>query len=88
MRIRSYRRVEQSDEARRCIGEAITAAETTGEKWCEADLHRTAGEIELMSRDRDAAKAQVRFERALEIARATGALLGAARGDEPRAAMA
>ncbi len=46
------------------------AVETTKEKWCEAEIHRTAGEIALMSPERDAAKAQAYFERALAVARA------------------
>ena len=37
----------QFDEAWRCIGEAMTAVETTKEKWCEAEVHRIAGEIAL-----------------------------------------
>ena len=41
-----------------------------GETWNEADIHRTAGEIALMSSKPDAAKAQAHFERALEVARA------------------
>ena len=44
--------------------------EATGERWHEADIHRTAGEIALMSSKPDAAKAQAHFERALEVARA------------------
>ena len=44
--------------------------ETSGERWCETEVHRTAGEIALMSSEPDAAKAQTHFERALEIARA------------------
>jgi predicted ATPase len=56
-------------EAWRCIGEATTAAETTKERWCEAGIHRTAGEIELMSPERDATKAQAHFERGIAIAR-------------------
>jgi class 3 adenylate cyclase/predicted ATPase len=59
----------QFEEAWRCIGEAMTAAKTTKEKWCEAEIHRTAGEIELKSPKRDAAKAQTHFERALAVAR-------------------
>jgi predicted ATPase len=59
----------QFDEAWRCIGEAMTAVETTKEKWCEADIHRTAGEIALMSPDPDTAKAEAYFERALAVAR-------------------
>ena len=53
----------------RCIGEAMTAAETTKEKWCEAEIHRTAGEIALMSPATDTAKAQTHFVRALAVAR-------------------
>ena len=48
----------------------MTVAETTKQTLWEAEIHRTAGEIELMSRAPDAAKAQVYFERALSIARA------------------
>jgi hypothetical protein len=41
-----------------CIGEAMTTAETAKEKWCEADIHRMASEIALMSPEPDAAKAE------------------------------
>jgi predicted ATPase len=47
----------------------MTAVGTTKEKWCEADIHRTAGEIALMLPEQDAAKAEAHFERALAIAR-------------------
>jgi predicted ATPase len=47
----------------------MTAAETTKEKCCEAEIHRTAGEIALMSPERDAAKAEAHFEHALAVAR-------------------
>jgi predicted ATPase len=60
----------QFEAAWRCIGEAMTTAETTKETWCEAEIHRTAGEIALMSPEPDAAKAQAYFERAIAIARA------------------
>jgi predicted ATPase len=43
---------------------------TTKERWCEADVHRTAGEIALLSPKPDTAKAEAYFERALTIARA------------------
>ena len=59
----------QFDDAWRCIGEAMTAVETTKEKWCEADIHRMAGEIALKSPEPDAARAQAYFERALAVAR-------------------
>jgi predicted ATPase len=60
----------QFEEAWRCIGEAMTTVETTKEKWCEAEVHRLAGEIALMSPERDTARAQAYFERALSVARA------------------
>jgi len=65
--------IGQFEEAARYISDAMTAAETTGERWCEAEIHRTAGEITLLSPQPDAAKAQAYFERALEIARARDA---------------
>ena len=37
------------DEARRCMSEAVAAMETTGERWCEADVRRRAGEIERLA---------------------------------------
>jgi len=57
------------DEAWRCIGEAMTAVETTKESWHEAEVHRTGGEIALLSPDPDATKAETYFERALAVAR-------------------
>jgi class 3 adenylate cyclase/predicted ATPase len=57
------------DDARRCIGEALTTIETTKERWYEAEVQRMAGEIALMSPERDAAKAEAYFERALAVAR-------------------
>ena len=67
---RAHAELGQFEEALRCIGETTTAAETTKEKWCEAEVHRVAGEIALMSPEPDATKAQAYFERALEVARA------------------
>jgi class 3 adenylate cyclase/predicted ATPase len=66
---RAYAELGQCDDAWRCIGEAMTAVETTKEKWCEAEVHRFAGEIALMSPEPDAAKAEAYFERALAVAR-------------------
>jgi predicted ATPase len=56
-------------DAWRCIGEAATAAETTGETWWEAEVHRVAGEIALKSPEPDTAKAEAHFARALTVAR-------------------
>jgi predicted ATPase len=67
---RAYAELGQFDDAWSSINEAITAVETTKEKWCEAEVHRTAGEIALKSPVPDAAKAKAYFTRALAIARA------------------
>jgi predicted ATPase len=67
---RAHAELGQFEAAWRCIGEAMTTAETTKEKWCEAEIHRTAGEIALLSPEPDAAQAQAYFERAIAIARA------------------
>ena len=66
---RAYAELGQFDDAWRCIGEAMTAVETTKERWCEAEVNRMAGEIALMSPEPDAAKAEAYFERALAVAR-------------------
>ncbi len=65
----AYAELGQFDDAWRCIGEAMTAVETTKERWCEAEVHRIAGEIALKSPEPDAAKAEAYFERALAVAR-------------------
>jgi class 3 adenylate cyclase/predicted ATPase len=61
--------VGQFDEARRCIGEALTAIDTSKERLWEAETNRTAGEIALKSPKPDVAKAEAYFKRALAIAR-------------------
>jgi predicted ATPase len=65
----AYSELGQFDDAWHCIGEALTAMETTKEKWHEAEVNRTAGEIALKSPQPDTAKAEAYFERALTIAR-------------------
>jgi class 3 adenylate cyclase/predicted ATPase len=65
----AHAEIGRFDEAWRCIGEAMTAVETTKERWCEAEINRTAGEIALKSPEPDAAKAEAYFERALAVAR-------------------
>jgi predicted ATPase len=65
----AYAKLGQFDDAWRCIEEAITAVETTGERWCEAEVNRIAGEIALMPLILTTAKAEAYFERALAVAR-------------------
>jgi predicted ATPase len=64
----AYADLGQPDDARRCIDDAIEKVERSKEKWCEAEVHRIAGEIALKSQP-DAAKAEKHFERALAVAR-------------------
>jgi predicted ATPase len=66
---RAYAQLGQMDDAWGCIGEALTTVEKTKDRFWEAEVHRVGGEITLMSGHPDAAKAQVYFERALDIAR-------------------
>jgi predicted ATPase len=65
----AYAELGQSETACRCIGEAMIAAETTKERWYEAEINRVSGEIVLLSPDSDVAKSEVCFERALAVAR-------------------
>jgi class 3 adenylate cyclase/tetratricopeptide (TPR) repeat protein len=64
----AYANLGQFDDAWRCIREALTMVETTKERWCEAEVHRNAGEIALKSAQSNRAEAD--FERALSVARA------------------
>ena len=59
----------QHEHAWRCIGEAITAVETSGETWAQAELQRIAGELVLLSPQPDEAKAELYFDHALTVAR-------------------
>ena len=66
---KAYAELGQFGDAMRRIGEAMTAAETTGERWSEAEINRIAGEITLKSQEPDAATVEAYFERALAVAR-------------------
>jgi predicted ATPase len=66
---RAYAELGRYDDAWRCIGEAITAVETTKERRWEAEVNRVAGEIALKSPEPNTAGAERYLERALEIAR-------------------
>jgi predicted ATPase len=62
-------KIGQFDQAWADIHEAMTAQETAKEKWSEAEIIRTAGEIALHGVEPNATKAEVCFTSALEIAR-------------------
>jgi tetratricopeptide (TPR) repeat protein len=57
------------DDAWSYIDDAAVTVERTKETWYEAEVHRIAGEIALMSPEPDPAKAEACFERALAVAR-------------------
>ena len=65
----AYAELGQPDDARRCIDDAIDKVERSKEKWCEAEVHRIAGEIALKSLAPDPEKAEAYFDRALAVAR-------------------
>jgi predicted ATPase len=66
---KAYADAGQQDEATFYIDEAITTLQTTGERWCEADTHRIAGEVVLLSPVPDTAKAETYFKCSLSVAR-------------------
>jgi len=66
---RAHAELGQFDDAWRRVSEAMTEIETTKERWQEAEVHRVAGEIALMSPGAGTAEAEAYFERALGIAR-------------------
>ena len=59
-----------SDDAQRSIQEALQAIAKSKERWCEAEVYRTAGEIALMPPASEQRKAEQYFDRALAVARA------------------
>ena len=65
----AYAELGQLDDAWRCIDDAIAKVERSKEKWCEAEVHRIAGEIALKSLAPGPEKAEAYFDRALAVAR-------------------
>ena len=86
---RTYAKLGQFDDAWRCIGEAMTAVETTKEKWCEAEVNRIAGEIALQVAAAGSCKSRSVF-RARTRGRAPTAskILGTSRRNEHGASLA
>ena len=86
---RAYAELGQFDDAWRCIGEAMTAMETTKERWCEAEVNRIAGEIALQVAGAGCGESGSVFRAcARGRASAAGKVLGTARRDEHGAALA
>jgi predicted ATPase/class 3 adenylate cyclase/ribosomal protein L40E len=57
------------DEALGTISEAVAAVEETGERFAEAEVHRTKGELLLAKGVSNTTQAEQSFRRAIEIAR-------------------
>ena len=70
---KSYIGLGQTDEAWRCINEAMTIIKTSKEKLFEPEVNRLAGEIALLSAEPDIRDAEAHFARSLAIAREQGA---------------
>jgi predicted ATPase len=66
---RAHAALGELPDAWRCIDEAMTAVEATGENWQESDLHRIAGDLALMAPNPNALKAEAHFKHALAVAR-------------------
>ncbi len=66
---RAHIKLGQMEEAQRCIDDAMMAMKTTKETWQESEIYCILGEVALISSNRDVAKAQSHFERALTVAR-------------------
>jgi len=58
------------EDAQWSIAEAIRLLEATRERWCEAEVHRVAGEIALLIAEPDPVRADACFKRAPAVARA------------------
>jgi class 3 adenylate cyclase/predicted ATPase len=66
---KAFADLNQMDDALQCIDRALAAVERTNERWCEAEVHRMAGEIALTFGQSDATRAEGYFQRALAVAR-------------------
>jgi len=66
----AYAEVGKHADALQIIERAIATVRSTKEKWCEAEVHRIAGEIALKSPARDKVKAEAYFEHSITLARA------------------
>jgi class 3 adenylate cyclase/predicted ATPase len=64
-----YADLGQFDDAWRIIDDAMTEIKATRQRWSEAEVNRQAGEVVLKSPQRDLAKAEACFKRALAVAR-------------------
>jgi predicted ATPase len=64
-----YQRTGQVAQGLSLVDEALVLVEATGERWCEAELHRLKGELLLSVAADQAPEAEACFQHALTIAR-------------------
>ena len=64
-----YRGTGEVQEGLRVLAEALAAAHNSGERYCEAELHRLKGELLLLQSADQHAEAEACFHQALAIAR-------------------
>jgi predicted ATPase len=65
----AYAQLGKYEDAKHFIEEAITLANATDERWCEAEINRIAGAIAIGRLATHRAEAEEYLERALAIAR-------------------
>jgi class 3 adenylate cyclase/predicted ATPase len=70
---RSYARTRQLDRASEIISQALETVDETNERTSEAETHRKAGELALLSAPPDVERAEASFQCGLAIARQQGA---------------
>jgi predicted ATPase len=61
--------IEQPETGLKVLTEAMTLAETTGERWYEAEIYRLKGALLLQQNSDQHAEAETCYHKALEIAR-------------------
>ena len=61
--------MEQPEAGLTALAEALTLAETTGERWYESEIYRLKGELLLQGSSENSTEAKTCFHHALDIAR-------------------
>ncbi|MCV9966893.1 AAA family ATPase [Pararhizobium sp. BT-229] len=65
----AHGKADRFAEGSTLIDEALTIVARTGNRWCEAELHRLKGELISSSSECDPAEIEACFRRALDVAR-------------------
>ena len=85
----AYAQLGQFDNAWHHTNETLALVEETNERWCEPEVYRIAGELELMSPGHEFSKSANLFRaRTFSCAPTTGKILGTPRSDEYGPALA